>query len=1166
MAVTARGRRKNSQDPERYRAYHGVHCELGIDNPTSRDLFLNECDLMYCEFKYQDRWFSCPGCVFDIDIHDQRQYNVRQATIAGDKQALLSLLRPELDLIAEALDGIPYTVYASGSKGLHVYAKNPDGWLSADTPQEFTSTATYSFVTARFSPEFVAIIDRSFYAHNKGIRPVTCPNPKTKVMPFELLAVGDSTACEEDSFLWWVCDHLHRTAFTRLRNARSAAVAVQDVMFDTAAALTARAPARPAPFAGQKEINEFSEQSLEDYVLAKSGHVLVKTMDGKSKKAYLIFGGDSDPTRRSWCPIYQSYHKTNCVSWVRFSNCSVASCFNDLCLGKSFVLRKPIPKPVTCPPESTVVAPENLTLLANDANQVYLPRDEMVESLQTRHRSVVLAPLGSGKTEMIKKRIGDMLTLNPESRVLIIATRRQQASGWMNFFGGLGFDHYELLKGCLQETPRLIVCLNSLLRILAAPTDTGFCGLKPYDLLVLDEVDSLARWLGGSLVENNLAIFETLKLVLKTAKDVVCMDGLPTEATGLMLKALGVFDTFHWTVFNRYRLREVMLVNNPAYFAKAFRSSLEEGMNIYFVSNSKRAVTRFKDFAINVCGLLSSEIMAIYGDMSQTDREISGNPDNWTKYRLLLANTSLGPGISFNPAGNNRHFSKVFCLAKPAYGISPEDMAQLIDRVRNPGRNQIIAMVLRTSFQQEKLDISAKDVLTTRNQRISRVANSVVSVLSPILQQRAQERFAEGEKKLRAHYAGRGKPLPPRQKALLNAAKNRQPLAVIPYFDEQTGELTGRPRTMTIGLVFHTPPFNEFCAEIDTLSLHYSADSEDFLDRLQEILHCQGSAISTVGCRSKIIDGKDVVLASHMRFLDRIADEAESCDELHLNNDDLLEKARSYVTPEQWKYMQSRIHHSKVPGADTSLYRLATVLNGYDGSVDCILDAMEKDVTRQFECAIDAQGWLQGNTIRLRSLPRGADVNNQPLRSELFECLNNVFIYLNHEWDEITRCPKSLTADNKYATMDWLQLDDIEKAKLWYETQKLCKLRIVENREFEYNGKLRVKTFLSSPVPPPYPEDHRLLFNILWTLLAWAGFPVIVQKDVRRRFEIAGQGMKKRTFHIMEFDQDFICLGKALLGRKPDGEKADSKECMENYFIWKTETWDKSHPPKVSGQ
>ena len=1152
MAVVALGRKKNSPDPERYKAYHGSHCELLLNNPVDRDVFESTCDLWYGEFLYQGKYYNCAGCLVDIDVKDSRQYLIRQATVAHDKEALLRLLQPELQLVEKTFAGIPYVAYASGSKGLHVYAKNPDGWLCAERPTEFTASCLGAFLKNCFPADFVSVIDQSFYPHNKGLRPYSCRHPVTGIEPFRLVVSPGWTAgsreTDEDGFLSWVCEFLRTLAATQ-------AVPCQDIMFDQAA-LPMSSVTRPIATTPFTELNEFSRLGLEQYVLEKSGHVLVSQSAGKTKR-YLIFGDKGgNPLEKAWCPIAKGFHKTNCVSWIRFQNCSIASCFNEMCCGKTFVLRPPIPKPVTCPPESSGVAEENITVLANDGNMLYLPRDQVVASLKEHRLSVVLANLGSGKTETIRKHISDLLTLNKDARVLIIATRRQQVSGWMNFFGDLGFAHYELVKGCLYETPRLVVCLNSLLRILAPPTDSGYCALQQYDLLVLDEVDSLSRWLGGSMLENNVAIFETMKLLVKTSKSTVCMDGLPTMATGMMLKALGHFDEFHWTVFNRYRFREVLLVNQTSYFLKAFKSALAEGLNVYFVSNSKRAVTRFKDYAIHACGIPEAEIMAIYGDMSQTDRELSGNPDNWTRYRLVLANTSLGPGISFNPVESPRHFAKVFCLTKPAYGISPEDMAQLIDRVRNPSRNQIVVMVLRTSFKQSKLAASADSVLAKRCQTIGSYAEAAYNVVAPIRKSRADLLLQQEEQKLYAQFAALGKTVPVRRKAMLGAARSRQPLAILPYYNEETGELEGRPKAMNFGLIFHTPPINVFCAQIEVLSLHWSADSEAFLERLEEILHCQGSAISTVGPRELFVDDKDVVLASHMTFLDKLAAEADSDDAKHLCNLDLLEKQRSFLTDEQYATVQTIVHRNKVPGADTNLYRLASVLNNYNGTHGSIMEAIEHDVSRQFEVPLDHSTYLRDSSIRLGALPRKADLNHQPTKGELFECLNNVFEYLDHEWDPQTRSPKCKSSSGLYSTATWLEMADEHQLPLWQEVQKFCELRIRENRDFLHNGSLRVQSFMDSPVPPPPPDNHRLLFNILWNLLAWAGFPVIV-KDVRRETTVDGI-KKKRTLHLVEFDHSFINLGKALLGRRLDGSEAPSNECLKDYFIWKEE-WDAKH-------
>lgn len=1117
MAVLATARAKNSQNAEQYRAYHGKTVHIPIGNPV-RILELEEtCDLLYGEFKFGDYWYLGVGCIFDIDIEDQRKHAIRTATVAQNKEALLVLLATEIDIVKNSMDGCDFCIYASGSKGIHVYVKNPKGFLVASDPKQFTPQAIKNYLTLHLMPEFVAILDTSFYVHNKGIRPYSCQHPVTGVVPFPLF----TTENWRFDFLEWVNEVLQSTDFVP--------ESIEIELIDMPAVSVSCSSNIPTP-ANRLIIKEISAslngRTLEEWIKFQCGHNL-RCSSGNRKKRYLYFSASDSIA--SWCPIANEMHPSNCCSWVRYeNNVSVASCFDFACLDKIFVLRPSIEKPVTYPP---LVNEEKITVLP-ETSSVYLPCDVLTEALYQHKRIVITAPMGSGKTEFVSKFIED---LPAYARVLIIGTRRQQTRAWLNFFSRHGFVLYDDQEGNLHETNRLLICLNSLLRVLDLPNEHGICKAKPFDLLVLDEADSLATWLGGPLLENNAAIFQCLSLLIKISTYTVCMEGLPTGCLQTMLNGLGFPEQFRWFVFNSFRFRELVMCNSTDYFTKCFTGALASGKNIFFVSNSKTAIFRFKDLAISQ-GISEANIMAIHGSMSEEDRRIGGNPDDWVRYKLVLANNGLGPGASFNPATFANHFALVFFVVKVSQGVRPEDIAQLINRVRHPAENKIIGIVLKKTTNDIQKQTSTEKLFKDRTYTIGEYSDSVLRLLAP-KRELGKRRFCEKRiSQETARLAGLGKTLAPAKRRRLEYVPSIVPLAGL----DDNDELATIPRVCSFGLRFGSLELEKLCCYVINQGLYWSSDSEMFLERLIEILHLFGVGYTTIGERTKLDDeGNDLVAMQHYNYFKKLAKLAESDDSKQLDNDYFLLRIKTHISQAEYTKTRERLYSAQLAGMDTSLFRFYRIVKYYDSTNASIEKAIERDVLKQFEDVPNPPAAHQFNEMRPQSFPRGAALNNSATCGEMFNAFHGLLFILGKRMDPAS---KKILPCEAYSTLTYINGTDEYKQQLWDYTRLLAKLVTRNNPGFGYNAKLGVSQFLNTETPYPPPNDHKYLFQILYALFKWIGFPMVVKKKRVTHNKI------RISCHEIEFDDDYIQMCKAIVGLNANGEKVDLLDALHQYY------------------
>lgn len=1125
--VTATVRAKNSQDEQRYRAFHGKTMVMPINNPNQCLELEEVCDLWYMEFCHLNRHYLAAGCVFDIDIEGNRKHAVRNATVGLNTQALLRLLEPEIELVKDTLEGLPFRIYASGGKGLHVYCKNPRGFIASPDAKRFTPDVVKSYLDSTFADnEFVSIIDTSFYSHNKGIRPFCCPHPSTNITPFFIYT--SPSWDEDETFMEWVRSFL-------IRYGESQAVPIEDLEVNLAVPRTVPTPRisrnRPASIppttTAMTEINAFlGGKTLDEWISERSGGHRKRCESGTRKKRYLYYSAEGSVN--TWCPVYGQVHSSNCCSWIVFENgVALATCFDYLCSGKVFVLRPDIEKPITYPQ----LVPESAITFLPSNDTPYLDTRKVLEALSVHKKLVLTAPMGSGKTEAMVQFIRD---LPPNARVLIIGTRRQQTRAWWNVFSSLGFELYDDKEGNLCEVNRLLVCLNSLLRVLDSPDVNGICKVIPYDLLVLDEADSLASWLGGCLLENNSAIFQCLKLLLKTSTYTICMDGLPTEVLTVMLQQLGVAEEFHWLVYNSFRFREVLVCNQTSYFTKCFTEALASNKNIFFVSNSKTVVMRFQDFCYHL-GIEKSKVLAIHGSMSENDRIQGGNPDDWTRYRVVLANSSLGPGASFNPAIAPRHFSTVFCLVKVSQGAIPSHVMQLIYRVRHPKDNKIILMVLRKNTNVKQLQATPEKIFAERVKTIGHYSQSVTNVLAPGRELQKRKASEYRLQKETERYAALGKTMPPSRKRALQYTPT---LVAIPA--EQDGQLVAIPRPCTFGLRFGSMDLEHLAAKVSAESLYWSADSELFFRAFLKLLHLSGVGYTTIGERSVFDDeGKDIVLASHYGYLDKIKKMAAHDESMQLDNDYFLLKIKDLIPAEVYTKTRKRVSESSIPGMDSSLLRFYKIVCYYDATSESVERTIENDVQRMFEDTIEPIPALVANQFRPGSHPRGPALNNRETPGELVTCFHNILIMMGKTWDGETR---TIIPEEPYSTKTYIESTREERQRFWSEVRTLTKLATRQNSTFGYNAKLGVGLFLETEIVPDHPRDHKMLFALLYRLFSWIGFPVIKKA---KRYKV---GASKNSYHLVTFDYDYIQMCKALVGLNGRGQKTTLLEALDCYF------------------
>lgn len=153
--------------------------------------------------------------------------------------------------------------------------------------------------------------------------------------------------------------------------------------------------------------------------------------------------------------------------------------------------------------------------------------DYNLESLLDKTGGLIIkSPTGSGKTEAIIK----LILTRPGGRVLIIVHRKSLAKSLTkrlnealaNAESDLVFENYEGLTGNqLRQIPRLVICVNSLHKLVSAGQR-----ITPYSLVVLDEIEQQLTHLIGDTFKNDEGVkaYYILGEIVRDARWAVAMD------------------------------------------------------------------------------------------------------------------------------------------------------------------------------------------------------------------------------------------------------------------------------------------------------------------------------------------------------------------------------------------------------------------------------------------------------------------------------------------------------------------------------------------------------------------------------------------------------------------------------------------------------------------
>jgi len=310
---------------------------------------------------------------------------------------------------------------------------------------------------------------------------------------------------------------------------------------------------------------------------------------------------------------------------------------------------------------------------------------------------------GTGKTTNLLKSLFTSGTVTKDTSILFVSSRRTFGIKLLGDLKDKKFKLYSNVKEHYITNPRIICQVDSLMRL----------DRIKYDIVVIDEAESLARYLTSSHFTKNphsSLTVSTLKMRVKEADHIYVLDAdLSIRCLNFYKNVLQLKEDEYQLIVNEYKPYEEYTFVSMSY--DQWLVSI-----IRDVSNNKRLVipmasnTKAKDLYTKITNdYPNKNVLLIHKETSDEDKlEKLVNVNNtWKNYDIIIYTPSVCMGVSFDISG---HFDKIY-----AYGchmsLGAQEFCQMIHRVRDPKDKKIyISMDYYKEFNKTEDFLSYEEV------------------------------------------------------------------------------------------------------------------------------------------------------------------------------------------------------------------------------------------------------------------------------------------------------------------------------------------------------------------------------------------------------------------------------------------------------------------------
>lgn len=389
-------------------------------------------------------------------------------------------------------------------------------------------------------------------------------------------------------------------------------------------------------------------------------------------------------------------------------------------------------------------------------NQRYL--DVMIkkslDSLNVRFL-IVKSDMKTGKTTSAKKLI------TTDAAVLIIMPRRMLNRSTAS---ELGLNYYEDVKkeknqAKKKEMAKRMTCTpQSLVELLKS-----FPSIK-FDHIFLDESEAISSMLLSSVTRDKTATLETLVTACQRAGAVLLMDAHAGAKTNRLASILaGRVDIAY--LMNEYKAwkgfkakiitgktvgkngeRALNYSESVDAALVLVKQDLDKGKRLFIAPSSKDETIRLYKMLKRQYPNLN--ILKIHSGTAKTEgkeiEQLMANPNEIIKYDVLIANSAIAVGVSFNPP--KAHFHKAYGFFSNTVNTGePDDSIQHIARVRELTDGEWVFVVQKSTPYRNcaESEEDIKSALYNRKKDATTADKATIKTYSDIYSEISSPNFLE---------------------------------------------------------------------------------------------------------------------------------------------------------------------------------------------------------------------------------------------------------------------------------------------------------------------------------------------------------------------------------------------------------------------------------------
>jgi hypothetical protein len=350
-------------------------------------------------------------------------------------------------------------------------------------------------------------------------------------------------------------------------------------------------------------------------------------------------------------------------------------------------------------PEAPIDIGEKPMLLLNQAKL----EPSVYEPYLDKKMIAVQSEKGTGKTSNLLKVLFSSGKIKKDTSVLFVSSRRTFGIKLLGDLKSEKFKLYSDIKEHYITSKRIICQIDSLMRL----------DCVKYDIVVIDECESLARYLTSSHFTknpNSSLVVSTLKMRVREADHLYVLDAdLSVRCMNFYKNTLQIDKNDYQLIVNEYKpYKDYSLVcmRYEHWLVKIIKDVADgKRLVIPMASNAKAKDLYSKiiqDFPNKNCLLIHKET----SDEDKLEKLVNVN-QIWKNYDVIIYTPSVCMGVSFDISG---HFDRIY-----AYGchmsLGAQEFCQMIHRVRDPIEKKVyIAMDYYKEYVKEEDALNYKEV------------------------------------------------------------------------------------------------------------------------------------------------------------------------------------------------------------------------------------------------------------------------------------------------------------------------------------------------------------------------------------------------------------------------------------------------------------------------